>query len=438
MAIRIMLLAVMLLAQSAAWANPDIEHWTMRNGVRVYFVASHDLPMVNVRVVFDAGSARDGKGRNGLSSLTGTLLDEGAGPYNTGQIAARFEGLGAEFSASAGRDMAAVTLRSLSNPRMLHAAVDMMALVIRRPTFPQSSFQRERSRALIGIKRSQAQPRSIAAKAFLKQVYGDHPYALGSLQDARAVQLLKRRDLAAFHKQYYVGRNAVLVMVGDLTRKQAEALASRLLGKLSAGRAAKPLPPARMLQSAKRKEIRFPSSQSYIYFGAVGVRRGDPDYFPLYVGNHILGGGGLVSRLTDEVREKRGLTYSVYSYFSPLRQQGPFLMSLQTKNETRKQAFDVMRDTFLKFHREGPTKKELIAAKKNLTGKFPLSIDNNRKITGYLALIGFYRLPLNHMDQVIDKINAVTLAQIRDAFHRRVHPDKFVAVVVGGEIKKKP
>jgi zinc protease len=120
MAIRIALLAVILFAQSTAWASPDIEHWTMRNGVRVYFVASHNLPMVNVRVVFDAGSARDGKGKNGLSSLTGTLLDKGAGLYNTGQIAARFEGLGAEFSASAGRDMAAIALRSLSNPRMLH------------------------------------------------------------------------------------------------------------------------------------------------------------------------------------------------------------------------------------------------------------------------------------------------------------------------------
>jgi zinc protease len=165
--------------------------------------------------------------------------------------------------------------------------------------------------------------------------------------------------------------------------------------------------------------------------GQPGVRRGDPDYFALYVGNQILGGGGLVSRISEEVREKRGLSYSAYSYFLPMRADGPFVLGLQTRNDSADEALKVLRQTLVDFRNDGPTGKELEAAKRNITGGFPLKIDSNSDILGYIAMIGFYKLPLDYLDTFNGKIEAVTAKQIRDAFQRRVDPDRMVTVTVG-------
>jgi zinc protease len=166
--------------------------------------------------------------------------------------------------------------------------------------------------------------------------------------------------------------------------------------------------------------------------GGPGMSRRDPDYFSLYVGNHILGGGGLVSRLNEEIREKRGLSYSVYSYFSPMRRKGPYVLGLQTRNDQVGQALEIARETVKRFIKEGPTAEELEAAKKNITGGFPLRIDSNAEIVEYIAMIGFYGLPLDYLDTFSANVEAVTREQIRDAFRRRVVPDRMVTVVVGG------
>ena len=187
-----------------------------------------------------------------------------------------------------------------------------------------------------------------------------------------------------------------------------------------------------MLTAARQKQIEFPASQSHVYLGQPGVRRGDPDYFPLYVGNYILGGGGLVSRLSEEVREKNGLSYSVYSYFLPLRQPGPLTMGLQTKNTQRDKALQLMRQVLVDFIDKGPTEKELVAAKKNITGGFPLRLDSNGKIAENLAVISFYGLPLTYLDEFIPRVESVTVEQIRDAFRRRIDPQRMVTVMVGG------
>ena len=192
-----------------------------------------------------------------------------------------------------------------------------------------------------------------------------------------------------------------------------------------------PLPAVRRLEQDREIRIEHPSSQVHILLGQPGIRRGDPDYFPLYVGNHILGGGGFVSRLYEEVREKRGLSYGAYSYFSPRRGLGPFTASLQTRADQQAQALQVMRETIRAFIERGPTPEELEAAQKNISGGFPLRLDSNSKILGYIAMIGFYDLPLNYLDTFIDKVNAVTIEEIRDAFKRRLHPERFVTVLVG-------
>ncbi|MFP5504962.1 MAG: M16 family metallopeptidase, partial [Gammaproteobacteria bacterium] len=187
------------------------------------------------------------------------------------------------------------------------------------------------------------------------------------------------------------------------------------------------------LPVAQDQRIEHPSSQTHILIGQPGMRRDDPDYFALYVGNHVLGGGGLVSRLSNEVREKRGLSYSVYSYFLPMTERGPFQMGLQTRNDQADEAVRVLRETLAAYVAEGPTAAELEAAKNNITGGQALRIDSNRKILEYLAVIGFYDLPLDYLETFNAKVEAVTLAQVREVFQRRIRPERMLTVRVGGE-----
>lgn len=424
------LLCFGLLISHSAAANPEIQHWTTGNGARVYFVAAPELPMVDIRVVFDAGSARDGK-LPGLAMLTNGMLEEGAGKLDADAIAVRFDSLGARFSASSQRDMAIASLRSLTKPNLLDPALDTFALLLKNPTVPTDALERVRRQMLIGLQAEEQDPGDIASKAFNSALYGSHPYGSHPSGTVKSIKAMTRKDVLAFHHHYYVGHNAVVAIVGAVTRDQAAQLAEKAVGSLPAGEAAAPLPPVAPLTKAESKHIDYPSTQTHVLMGQPGVFRGDPDYFPLYVGNHILGGSGLVSRLSDEVREKRGLSYSVYSYFQPMLRKGPFVLGLQTRTASTAESLKVLRQTLDDFVKNGPTREELLAAKKNITGGFPLKVDSNSDILGYIAMIGFYGLPLDYLDTFNSKIEAVTIGQIRDAFARRVQPDKMVTVTVG-------
>jgi zinc protease len=303
------LFVTLFLFSSLVLAVPQIQHWTTTNGARVYFVPAPELPIVDIQVVFDAGSAKDGPD-SGLAQLTNGLLNEGAGTLDADQIAARFEDLGAEFGSDAERDMAEVSLRSLVEPALLDPAVDTLALVLTQPTFPKDAFERERKRTLVALLAQQQDPGAIASQAFFAAVYSQHPYGSLPLGTEKTLQGLGIADLRAFHRRYYVGRNAVVAIVGDVDRQQAEKLAERVVGRLPPGERAITVPPVPPLSAAREKRTNYPSAQTHVLIGQPGLSRDDQDYFPLYVGNHILGGSGLVSRINDEIREKRGLSYS--------------------------------------------------------------------------------------------------------------------------------
>src|SRR6185503_17905776 len=237
----------------------------------------------------------------------------------------------------------------------------------------------------------------------------DHPYALRQSGEKDTLAALTRADLAGFYAAHYAARDAVVAMIGDVSRQRAELIAEQLTQGLPKAAALQPaLPPVAALSDPVVRELEHPSAQAHIYLGAPGVKRSDADYFPLWVGNYILGGGGFNSRLTAEVREKRGLSYSVYSYFSPYEQLGTFQVGLQTRKDQADEALRVTRATLAQFIAEGPTAKELEGAKQNIVGGFPLRIDSNRKILDYLAVIGFYRLPLDYLEQFPIQVQAVT------------------------------
>lgn len=430
MPIKRFLVAVLLSLPLSAQAALAIQHWQTPQGARVFFVESHELPMLDISVDFPAGSARDPAGKAGLAQLTHGLLDQGAGGLSDTAIAHRLADVGAVLAGNFDRDRAGATLRTLSSAAEKDKALDTLARVLQRPDFPQAVIQREKQRQIAAIREAEADPGTVADKAFYRALYGTHPYAHDEAGEPAVIERLTRADLQAFYRAHYSAPNAVISLVGDITRAEAEAIAVRLASGLSRAAPVAALPkPAPAAVSDMR--IAHPSAQSHVLVGALGMARRDPDYFPLFVGNYVLGGGGFDSRLLKEVRDQRGYAYSAYSYFLPMMEAGPFQLGLQTKLEQTDDALAVAQATLRQFIANGPDEAELTQAKANLTGGFPLRIDSNRKILDYLTVIGFYRLPLDYLETWVDRVEAVDVAAVKQAFARRIDPDRLVTVVVG-------
>ncbi len=430
MSIKRFLLCLLLSVPFAAQAAITIQHWQTPQGARVYFVESRELPMLDIAVSFPAGSARDPAGKSGLAQLTQGLLDQGAGGLSETTIAHRLADVGAVLGGSFDRDRAGVTLRTLSSAREKGQALDVVARVLQRPDFPQPVVAREKQRLIAGIREAEADPGTVVDKAFYRALYGAHPYARDEAGEPADIARLGRADVQAFYRAHYAAGDAVIALIGDIDRAEAEAIAARLAAGLPRGAGVAPLA-APVAAAAAESRIAHPSKQSHVRVGTLGTTRDDPDFFPLFVGNYVLGGGGFDSRLLKEVRDKRGYAYSAYSYFLPMAVAGPFQLGLQTQQAQTDDALAVARETLRRFIAEGPSEAELAQAKANLTGGFPLRIDSNRKILDYLAVIGFYRLPLDYLDTWVDRVNAVDVAAVKEAFARRIDPDRMVTVVVG-------
>ncbi|MGZ4959989.1 MAG: M16 family metallopeptidase [Methylomonas sp.] len=423
---------LLLVFSQTSWAVVKIEHWQTHQGSRVYYVNTPSLPMADVRVTFDAGSARDGA-QFGLAALTSAMLDSGAGDWNADEIARRFESVGATFSTGVSEDMAWLSLRSLTEKTLFDKALATFQAVLTRPAFNEADFQREKNRTLAALKHREESPAALASIAFQKALYHDHPYAHPEEGMVETVAGFEAADLKAFHQKFYVSANAVVVIIGDVSRSRAGEIAESLMSGLAVGEKTAEIPPVVMPTQSSTQHIDFPSTQTHVLAGMPGTYRKDPDYFPLYVGNHILGGSSLVSKLFEEVREKRGLAYSASSQFAPLYRQGPFTMGLQTRNDQTGKAIEVMNATLRDFIDKGPSEAELKAAKQNITGGFAMRIDTNSKLSDYVTMIGFYQQPLDYLDVFQSKVEAVTAADVKDAFQRRIRPEVLQTVTVGGK-----
>ena len=419
----------------AGQAALPIQSWEASTGARVYFVESHDLPMLDVSVEFPAGSGRDTHESSGLASLTQRLMRLGTQSSDENEIARKLADVGANLNPTFDVDRAGYSLRTLSSDAEQQQALQVLAQILQAPTFPEAVLEREKARVIAGLKESDTKPENIAPRTFMALVFGNHPYALRTTGEPASVAKLGRADLLAFYRTHYNPSRAVVAIMGDVTRERAGEIAEGLTAALPrTTEALPPLPKVSPLAAAVERDIERPSAQAHILVGQPGLKRSDPDYFPLWVGNYILGGGGFNSRLYQQVREKRGLSYSVYSYFAPLQQLGAFQIGLQTRGDQAQEALAVVRHVLADFVAEGPTAQELEGAKQNIVGGFVLRIDSNRKIHDYLGVIGFYRLPLDYIDTFSAKVEAVTLEQIRDAFRRRIDPDHLATVVVGGKV----
>jgi len=424
---------LILLASSLVRAEPVLpaETWTTGNGAQVLFYATDALPMVDARVLFDAGSARDPDGKGGTAALTATLLEEGSESRDAKAIADGFARVGAEISASANLETTAIRLRSLTQPDWLWPAAELMGEVIATPAFDEKDFRREQDLQQRAIEGRQQSARAVASDALREAAFEGHPYGHPTVGTLESVGAIGHSDVRAFHERLYVGRNATVVIVGALDRAQAERLAETLVGDLPTGHTADPLAPVPAIEGERTVRVPFPSEQSTVAVAYNGIPRKHEDYLPMYVGNHILGGSGFASRLMSELREKRGLAYSTYSYLFPLRAGGRFVMGIQTRNDQAGHALELMNAELERFIDDGPEAEEMADTRANLVGGFPLRLDSNREITQQLGSLNVYGLPLDYFDTYVERVEAVEGTAVRRAFARHVDPADRIVVIVG-------
>lgn len=429
---------------NSGWAAIPVERWTQPSGVQIYLVQSHAIPMVDVQLDFDAGSRRDPADKAGLASVTAAMTNKGVLAGLSGEpaldenaLGQAWADLGARFGAHAGDDRMSFSLRTLTYPDLLARAVQLAARQLAEPAFPREIWLRERESLIASIQEANTRPGTLAARAFAQAVYGAHPY--GYEMTEASLARIDVDDMQVMYGRMIQPCRAKVTVVGAVDRVQADALVQQLFARLasrsqSTACAALPaVPDIPPLEQPVDLRVAFNSAQAHVLIGQPGYKRDDPDHFALTVGNYILGGGGFVSRLTNEVREKRGLSYSVYSAFNPGLHAGAFTIGLETRPDQAAQALRVAREVLAEFVAKGPTPDELKAAKANLIGGFALLIDSNRKLLGNVANIAWNNLPLNYLDTWTQQIDRVTVDDIQAAFARKLQPAKMVTVVLGSE-----
>lgn len=407
-----------------------IQHWLSRNNVPVYFVPETQQPMLDVAVAFHAGSIYDGK-QYGLANLTAQMLKEGAGNQTAEQVAESFDNIGAQFSVGVDKGMAVFNLRALTDPTSLQTALSTLHLLLTKATFPQAALDRLKQRTFVGLQANQQSPSAVVSKIFLKTLYGNSPYAHLTAGEADTVKTVMRTNLKKFYRQYYVASNAFIVLVGDVSLAEAKNITEQLLKGMPEGKPAKPTQAKVLPHEAETKNINMLVPQTAILIGNVAIARNNGAYFPLMLGNYILG-AGMSSRLFKIVREQQGLSYNVSSGFLTWEIPGPFLINLQTKNQSAKQAITSVKDVVGQYVKQGPTEQELKAAKQYLSNGLAMQFSTNNDILSAVINLAYYGLPLNYYDRYLRKINAVTQKQITQAFKQYVNPKEFVVVSVGG------
>lgn len=422
--------------QAPASRELNLQAWHTQEGARVLYMPAPELAMVDIRLTFAAGSSQDGA-KPGVALLTNAMLNEGTHNLDVTAIAEGFENLGAEFSNGSYRDMAIVGLRTLSEASLREPALAHLLTLLQTPAFPEPSLARIKNQLLMGFDYQKQNPAKLGQLAFFAALYGDHPYAHPSDGTPGSISTITPDDLRAFYQRTYTAANAVIAIVGDVTQEQAQAMAQAVSASLPKGPRLSTIA-APEKPSAVRQHIEFASNQTHILIGQLGIERNHPDYAALYLGNQIFGGGGFGSRLMEEVREKRGLTYGVYSGFTPMQVQGPFSISLQTRADQTQGTLELIKTLLAEFLANGPTEQELNNAKRELSGSFPLSTASNESIVGQLGSMGFYDLPLDWLQAFVNDVNALTADEVKAAMQRHLSIDQLTVITVGPTVEQVP
>jgi zinc protease len=418
-------------------ADVEISKYVTKNGVEILYTKSENIPMIDIKITFDAGSNKDGE-LKGLSMLTHSLLDEGTSKMNSEAIASAFESTGAIFSTSVNKDKSSVSLRSLADKKYLEPSVKMLLKILSDSVFPKSEVILQKERTLSSISEDKSDPSEVSSNLFFKEIYGNYAYGFPSIGSEESIEKIKRKDIINFYKENINSSNASIAIVSSLSKKDIINLSEKISKSLSFS-SPKKNGLNNFQKNNKKKYIfkKFNSEQAHIYIGGQSIKRGSKNHLPLYVGNYIFGGSGFSARLMKELRVKRGLTYGVYSYIYPMKNIGPFVVGIETKAEQAQESVRLIHKMLKEFHANGPTDKELTHAKEAIINGFPLRIDSNQDILNYLSMINYYDLPKNYLNTFTDKISKITKKDILRAFKEEIDVNNLITLVVGNEKAKK-
>jgi zinc protease len=426
---RCLAVALALALAAPALAANKVEQVTSPGGITAWLVEDHSLPVVTLDVDFRGGTALDPAGKSGLATLAADLLDEGAGDLDSQAFQGKLEDLAASLQYSASNDDIDVSLRSITGN--LAPSLALLQLSLAAPRFDEPAVTRVRGQLLGELAREQRQPQYIAGRTWFRSEFGDHPYARPRQGTPESIAGIAADDMRNLVKSR-IARDVMLIgVVGDVTPEALKTLLDRTFGALPAHAAPGEVPEVTAAAKDPLLLAKVPVPQSVVTFGQPGIKRDDPDWYIAYVVNHILGGGGFSSRLTEEVRVKRGLAYSVYTVLQPLQHSGLILGGVATENSRVAQSIDIIRTEWRRMRDEGPTADELKDAKTYLTGSFPLSLDSTGSIAGTLVAMQRDGLGIDYLDRRAALIDAVTLADAKRVAHRLFDPDKLSFVVVG-------
>jgi zinc protease len=407
----------------------DIKEVTSPGGIKAWLVESNTVPLIAMDFSFEGGSTSDAPGKEGTANFITGMMDEGAGDMTGAQFQAKRDELAVKIGFDTGKDEFEGTLQTLSKNK--DEAFRLLKTSITSPHFEKDAMERVRQQFLASARDAEQDPDGIAARAWMKLAFGDHPYSRETNGTSQSIANVTPDDLKAMHKLLFSRKGLKVAVVGDIDVVTLGKALDDIFGGLPNTEPPKPVDRESVAKGPIVKIIDRDIPQSVIVFGQEGILRADPDFIPAFIMSHILGGGGFASQLTNEVREKRGLTYSVGYGLSPLDHAGLYLGSVSTRNEKAGEVLGVVKDVLQKMAKDGPSQTELDNAKTFLTGSYALRFDSNNKIASQLLGIQQQGLAIDYINTRNSKIEAVTLDQVKAQAKRLIDSDKLIVTVVG-------
>ena len=425
----ILLFIALGLRGNTSYAMPPVTRSVLANGLVLLVSAEHSLPLVTIELLIDAGSRRDAPGKEGLANLTAEGLLLGTKKHSEGEINEKLDIMGASLETSVGRDYTSLNLRVLK--KHLHQGLELLLEMLTEPAFPQDKLRREVRETVAAIQANEERPEVVAEKTFRRKLFLNSPYSHPLEGTEESLGRIERQDMVKFHTAYYQPNNAIFTVVGDVTGEEVD---KQIIGRLAVWPRSTTIPAEHFsttfAEGPKIEKIDRDITQANIIIGHQGIRRDNPDFYALTVMNYILGGGGFGSRLMDEIRVKRGLAYSVGSFFDPHKYRGSFQIVLQTKNDSAQEAISLAIEQMERMQRELVSKQELERAKKYLTGSFPLRLDTQKELVDFISKVEYYGLGMDYAEHYPSLINSVSREEVLRMAQRYLHPEKYILVVV--------
>ncbi len=407
----------------------QIQKVVSKNGIEAWLVEDHSRPILSLQFAFDGGTVQDPEGKPGVATFVAGMLDEGAGDLDSEAFQNRLEDLAAKMSINASYDNVTGSFQTLAQNRDEFFKLLRMALTA--PHFSDKDVERIREQLVATLRVEEKDPDKVASIEWHKLAFGSHPYARPTIGTLESVAAITPDDLHDYVKRIFARDNLKVAAVGDIDAAQLGDVLDKVFGDLPAKSNRKPVQDVTWHNDLKQRIIQMPNPQSVVQFGFQGLKRKDPDFIPAYILNYVVGGGGFSSKLMQEVREKRGLAYSVYTYLYPLDHVGIFAGGVATENKSVGQSLDLIKAELERAAKDGLTEQELRTAKDYLIGSFPLRFDTSGKIAAQLLAIQLDDLGINYIDRRNSEIEAVTVADIKRVAKRLMEPKNLIVTVVG-------